>query len=133
MDATLNRRSLVAIFLVVALAACFSSKSPTENGNLAGECSFSPVSAVPGSSVIAIKNLLFTPAQVRIRAGASVTWINCEVVGAESHTSTADQQGLWSSPSLSSGASFTQTYPQPGTFTYHCVPHPFMTGTVVVE
>lgn len=123
---------LIAILLAAALAGCFSEKGPAENSNLAGECRFSPAGAVPGATVVAIKNLMFTPSEVRIRTGGTVTWVNCETVGAESHTSTADL-GQWSSPSLPSGAVFSQQFTQPGRYTYHCVPHPFMTAAVVVE
>ena len=128
----LARLSSIAIPLVVALAACFSEKGPAENTDLTGECRFSPASAVPGTTVVAIKNQTFAPAEIRIRAGGTVTWVNCEAVGAESHTSTADQ-GEWSSLSLISGDVFSHTFVQPGRYTYHCVPHPFMTAAVVVE
>jgi plastocyanin len=31
------------------------------------------------------------------------------------------------------GASFSQTFMTPGTYTYHCQIHPFMTATIVVS
>jgi plastocyanin len=129
---TLKRLSLIAIPLIAAFAACFSSRNPVDNSNLPGECRFSPSSTVPGTTVVAIKNQTFAPAEIRIRAGGTVTWVNCEAVGAESHTSTADQGG-WSSPSLTAGSVFSHTFGLPGNYTYHCDPHPFMTATVVVE
>jgi plastocyanin len=64
-----------------------------------------------------------------VDAGTTVTWLND---GFQVHTSTADQ-GEWDSPLLSSGDSFTFTFSQAGTFAFHCTPHPFMTGTVVVR
>ncbi len=132
MHLTRKRLALIAIPLIAGFAACFSSKNPVDNTNLAGECRFSPSSAVPGTTVVAIKNLAFAPAEIRIRAGGTVTWVNCEAVGAESHTSTANQ-GQWSSRSLISGDVFSHTFAQPGRYSYHCVPHPSMTATVVVE
>jgi len=129
---TLKRLVPFAIPLIVALTACFSSKNPVDNTDPAGECRFSPSSAVPGTTVVAIRNLAFAPVEIRIRAGGSVTWVNCEEAGAEAHTSTADQ-GQWSSVGLASGDVFSHTFPQPGVYTYHCVPHPFMTARVVVE
>ncbi len=33
----------------------------------------------------------------------------------------------------SPGDAFTQTFETPGEFAYHCEPHPFMTGRVIVE
>lgn len=116
----------------MAGAACFSSRSPVDPNDNTGECRFSPAGVVPGTTVIAIKALIFQPAEVRIRTGGTVTWVNCETEGFEAHTTTADQ-GEWSSPSMISGDVFSHTFSQPGRFTYHCAPHPFMTGAVVVE
>jgi plastocyanin len=31
------------------------------------------------------------------------------------------------------GSTFEMTFATPGTYAYHCTPHPSMTGTVVVE
>jgi plastocyanin len=66
---------------------------------------------------------------VRIRPGERVTWISCDE---DPHTSTADA-GEWSSPLLPPGAAFTQGFESAGEFSYHCEPHPFMTGRVIVE
>jgi plastocyanin len=123
---------LVAMPLLAGAAACFSSRGPTDNTGLPGECRFAPGSPVPGTTVVAIKNFAFTPAEVTVRAGGTVTWINCETAGVESHTSTADA-GEWSSPTLAPEDVFSHTFPQPGRFTYHCTPHPVMTAAVVVE
>jgi plastocyanin len=128
----MTNRLVLAIALVAGAAACFSSRSPVDPNDNTGECRFSPGSMVPGTTVIAIKALLFQPAEVPIRSGGTVTWVNCETEGFEAHTTTGDQ-GEWSSPTMISGDVFSHTFPQPGRFTYHCSPHPFMTGAVVVE
>ena len=123
---------LFAITMIAGVTACFSSRGPTDNTDLSGECRFSPGSGVPGTTVVAIKNFAFAPAETRIGVGGTVTWVNCESAGVESHTSTADA-GQWSSPSLAPGSVFSHTFTQPGTYTYHCTPHPSMTASVVVE
>jgi plastocyanin len=64
-----------------------------------------------------------------VGAGQRVTWINCDE---DQHTSTADA-GQWTSPLLAPGDAFTQTFATTGVFSYHCEPHPFMTGRVIVE
>ena len=79
-----------------------------------------------------IRNFTFAPAEVHVRAGTSVTWVNCDAAGSPSHTSTADG-GAWSSSLIDRGGVVTVPFPATGTFGYHCVPHPFMTGRVVVE
>ena len=118
--------------LLLALAAgfvigCFSEReamAPQE-----GQCSFPIEEGIPGSTIIVINRFAFGPADVTVLVGDRVTWINCDV---DSHTSTADG-GAWASPLLTPGTTFTQTFEAAGEFTYHCEPHPFMTGRVVVE
>jgi plastocyanin len=84
---------------------------------------------IPGSTVVVIRRFAFGPAELRVRVGERVTWINCDE---DAHTSTADG-GEWASPLLAPGQGFTQTFSAAGEFPYHCEPHPFMTGTVIVE
>lgn len=112
-----------------AAAGCFSEReatAPTE-----GVCSLPIGAGVPGSTVIVIRQFAFGPAEVRLRVGERVTWVNCETEGL-AHTSTAGA-GEWGSPLLAPGNAFTHTFTTPGEFSYHCEPHPFMTGRVVVE
>jgi len=111
--------------------ACFSERAAT-SPDLSGECRLPLGPNVPGSTVIIVKAFAFEPGQVTIKAGNTVTWLNCADPNEPAHTSTADQ-GAWSSPLLLPGSSFTHTFAQAGTFPYHCEPHPFMTGTIVVE
>lgn len=119
---------LLAIGLLAgALAGCFSQREAT--APIEGVCSFPVGEGVPGSTVVVIQKFAFGPVDVRVRAGERVTWINCD---GDSHTSTADG-AAWASPLLIPGAAFTQPFPTAGEFPYHCEPHPFMTGRVIVE
>ena len=83
--------------------------------------------------IIAIRNFTFQPDSIKVPVGATVTWVNCEDVGQEPHTTTADAGIGWDSPQLSPGNRFSHTFPAQGAFGYHCTPHPFMLGKVVVE
>ena len=118
---------LTASLAAGALAGCFSERGTTGPGE--GECRFPVGDDIPGSKVVVIRRFAFGPSDLQVQAGDRVTWINCDE---DSHTSTADE-GAWSSPLLAPGDAFTQTFPEPGEFTYHCEPHPFMTGRVTVE
>jgi plastocyanin len=109
------------------LAGCFSERDTT--APVEGVCSFPLGEGVPGSTIVVIQDFTFAPGEVRVRAGERVTWINCDT---DLHTSTADG-GQWTSPLLAPGAAFTQAFPTAGEFPYHCEPHPFMLGRVVVE
>jgi plastocyanin len=70
----------------------------------------------------------FTPVQVTIPAGGSVTWSNSDTAA---HTTTSDTN-LWNA-NLAPGGSFSRTFPTAGTFTYSCAVHAGMNGRVVVQ
>jgi plastocyanin len=107
---------------------------------LAAGCTSGPAPAVPapapptaaGGNTISIKNFAFDPSALTMKTGTPVTWVNND---SSPHTITSDQGSLmaFSSDSLASGASYTVTFTQAGTFTYHCAIHPSMTGTIIVE
>jgi amicyanin len=110
-------------------AGCFSEHNPT--APVEGVCRLPVAEGVPGSIVVPIANFVFSPAEVRIHAGQTVTWVNCEE-NATSHTTHANGEE-WVSPLLAPGEAFSHEFDQAGTFDYHCDPHPFMTGRVIVE
>jgi amicyanin len=78
---------------------------------------------------VTIADFSFTPASVTINAGETVTWTN---TGALGHTATSNT-GAWDSGLLATGQSFSFTFNTPGTYPYHCTPHPFMTASVTVN
>ncbi|MGH7540444.1 MAG: cupredoxin domain-containing protein, partial [Gemmatimonadota bacterium] len=78
---------------------------------------------------IEMRQITFRDAEIRIPVGTTVRWVNRDPIA---HTSTADD-GAWSSPSIGPGETYEHTFEQPGEFAYHCIPHPFMRGTVIVE
>lgn len=125
------RKVLAGLLATLALAGlgagCFSEHQPSTSTG--GVCSIDLGEGFPGSTVVVIRGFAFDPGEVRIRAGERVTWINCDT---DAHTSTADAGG-WASPLLAAGDAFTQTFTTVGDFSYHCAPHPFMLGRVVVE
>jgi plastocyanin len=124
---TLGVLSAAVVLSAGAVAGCFSSREATTA--TAGTCSIDLGEGVPGSTVVVIKNFAFGPAELHVRVGDRVTWLNCDQ---DLHTSTADG-GQWASPLLAPGDGFTQTFTAAGDFPYHCTPHPFMTGRVIVE
>ena len=120
--------AVLATFAAVGLVAgCFSEHQASTS--VSGVCTIDLGEAFPGSTVVVISGFAFEPTEVRIRAGERVTWINCDT---DAHTSSGDA-GEWNSPLLAVGDAFTQTFAAAGEFSYHCEPHPFMLGRVVVE
>jgi plastocyanin len=77
----------------------------------------------------AMRNLAFVPARLEIAAGTTVEWTNHDPLA---HSVTADD-GSFDSGLIQSGATWRHTFTTPGTYSWHCTPHPFMKGTVVVK
>ncbi|MGH7563524.1 MAG: cupredoxin domain-containing protein [Gemmatimonadota bacterium] len=80
-------------------------------------------------NLVVLRDFSFGPAEIRIRAGETVRWVNDDPVA---HTVTADD-GSFDSDLLENGEGFSRRFDDPGRYPYHCTPHPFMTGLVVVE
>jgi plastocyanin len=76
-----------------------------------------------------MRNLAFVPGRVEVAAGTTVEWTNHDPL---QHSVTADD-GSFDSGLIASGATWRHTFTTPGTYTFHCTPHPFMKGTVVVR
>lgn len=77
---------------------------------------------------VPISSFSFAEEELRIEPGTTVRWVNKDPVA---HTTTSDE-GLWDSALLGPGESFSRTFRQPGRHAYHCTPHPFMEGAIVV-
>jgi len=120
----------LALSAAAVAAACFSEHTATGPDNSA-LCNNPGGSVVNGSTLVTIRGFAFQTQNVQIQAGSSVTWVNCESSAIE-HTSTSDQD-VWSSSLIAPGDVFIQTFDTPGVYSYHCEPHPFMTGTVTVQ
>ncbi len=71
----------------------------------------------------------YAPENITIKTGDTVTWTND---GSIVHTVTPDD-GSFDSGVLNKGDVWTHTFANPGTYTYHCTPHPWMKATVVVQ
>lgn len=81
----------------------------------------------PGS--VKVVDYAFTPAEVRVGVGQSVTWTFADEAG---HDVTAKDQ-TFVSEVLGSGGTYSFTFPRAGSFDYFCSIHPTMKGTVVVQ
>ncbi|MDQ6674088.1 MAG: cupredoxin domain-containing protein [Chloroflexota bacterium] len=70
----------------------------------------------------------FAPATVKIQPGSWITWSNA---GQDPHTVTA-LDGSFDSGNLDPSEGYSWFFADAGTFTYTCVLHPWMQGTVIV-
>jgi len=85
--------------------------------------------ATPGATAVRIANLAFDARTVRVRAGTTVRWTNNDQL---QHSVTADD-GSFDSGLIDPNRSYERVFDRPGDYAYHCTPHPFMTGHVIVE
>lgn len=76
-----------------------------------------------------MRSLKFTPARIEIPAGSTVVWTNADPL---QHTVTADDK-RWDSGLIDANGTYRRRFDRPGTYTFHCTPHPFMKGVVVVR
>ena len=83
----------------------------------------------PGGPQLTVENFNFTPADITVARGTTVTWTNNDDV---EHTVTASDSSF-GSKALETGDTFSFTFTQPGTYSYFCSIHPFMTGRVTVQ
>ena len=70
----------------------------------------------------------YAPTSRKIPAGTWVTWTNN---GQDAHTVTADD-GSFDSGDLDPSDGFSWYFDTPGTYTYTCAEHPWMTGRIIV-
>jgi plastocyanin len=72
---------------------------------------------------------MFGPVTLTVSVGTTVTWVNNDD---DLHTVTSTQ-GLFASPGLDHGDTFSYRFTAPGTYSYFCALHPHMKGTVIVQ
>ena len=90
-----------------------------------------PIHVLAKPVTIDIRNMKFSRGRVEIPAGTTVTWRNRDPLA---HTITADTTSAtkWTSGVIDTDAAYSYTFETPGTYSYHCEPHPFMKGTIIV-
>ncbi|MEK7545250.1 MAG: plastocyanin/azurin family copper-binding protein [Patescibacteria group bacterium] len=89
----------------------------------------SPAVTAPASLKVSIQNFAFSPSVLNVKVGDTVTWTNLD---SATHTVEADGGSFKSGSLTIATAPFSFTFTTPGTFAYHCGPHPSMTASVVV-
>jgi plastocyanin len=84
----------------------------------------------PGEAPVRIVSFQFTPQTVTVKPGTKVTWTNDDTAV----HSLKDTSPLATpvSQDLGKAATFSITYERPGSYSYICGIHQYMTGTVTV-
>jgi plastocyanin len=87
------------------------------------------VAAAAGPAVVEIDNFAFTPADLTVTAGTTVTWKNED----DSPHRIGDKNGTFKSAALDTDDSFSHTFAAPGEYPYICTIHPYMVGKIIVK
>ena len=82
------------------------------------------------TKTVLIQNFRFKPANITIKRGTRVRWINKD---STAHTATANNGRSFDSGLLRKGQRYTHTFKSAGRKGYHCEPHPHMRGIVIVK
>lgn len=116
----------IGVFQVLNSSSASISTTKTSSSSISGPI----VSIQPGSAANTTKTY-YSPPTITVVIGVNntVTWINNDNAA---HTVTATG-GSFNSGNLNPGQSWTHTFTTPGTYTYSCSYHPWMTGTIIVK
>ncbi len=80
---------------------------------------------------VEIKDYRFAPAELTVKPGDTVRWVNREK--RQYHSVWFEELGEPEPPYLFPGENTSRTFEGAGEFPYRCGPHPEMTGVVSVE
>lgn len=127
MDRSVFSRLSRSIF--IATIAAFALLAAALPALVAAQSADQPALNIVEGSPTDITSWAYDQPALTISAGQTVTWTNG---GSMAHTVTADDAS-YDSGMLNPGDVFSQEFDTPGTYTYHCTPHPWMKGTITVQ
>ena len=125
---------LIGVAAVYVLTKKASAPAPTTSNTTNQSASTDTASQNKGaeasaSNQVNIENFAFSSANITVKKGTTVTWTNKDSV---QHSVIGDTDDGPKSSLLSQGSTYSFTFETAGVFTYHCGPHPQMTGKVTV-
>jgi amicyanin len=113
---------------IIFFAGCASNQTAeTTSTTLTQEATTTTL--VAGTQVL-IKNFAFSPAELKIKVGETVLWVNQD---AAPHKLESDSGTEINSETLSNAQTYSHTFQTAGTYAYHCSIHPSMKASVTVE
>ena len=130
----MNRSStvLVVVAIIVIMGIAAYALTQTTSTPLTSTTTTTPsttTTTTPAASAVSIQNFSFNPDSITVNSGTMVTWTNND---STTHTVTSTGGPKSFSGELIPGQTFSYTFYLPGTYTYQCSIHTYMTGTVVV-
>lgn len=111
-------RSLAGLSVLGTLLAAVPCFAEDQNGAAAGQ-----------DPSVSIDNSIFTPSEITVAPGTSVTWVNNDAMP---HT-VVDVNKSFRSKTLIKGGRFSFTFTNAGDYDYVCSIHPNMKGKIIVK
>ncbi len=124
--------SIVGVVGVVALMAKTDNQDTMNRPHSASSNSEkTEQNKVSEPNTVIIDNYEFGPNKITVKKSTKVTWINQDQ---DRHNVKPDQETseFKAGPLLAKGEKYSVVFDTPGTFTYHCAPHPYMKASVEV-
>lgn len=125
---------VLIVIAAVAVTLTRNSSSPSQAYQPApktnNNAQASNINQPTAAGKVDISDMMFTPSQINISKGDTVTWTNSDSVA---HTVTADNGNGPNSSPIAPGDKYSYTFTQAGSYQYHCSIHPSMRGTIVVK
>jgi plastocyanin len=87
------------------------------------------VAQAESPSAVVIKNFMFSPMELTVKAGSTVTWKNLD---GEPHTVVNDS-GMFRSAALDQNDTYQFKFDKPGVYKVFCGIHPNMKETITVQ
>ncbi len=113
--------SLLLVFLPFILTGCGNQTITTNTTTTSNTITTS-------SNSVTIQNFAFTPQELTVTAGTTVTWTNNDNM-----IHTIVSQNLFESKILNKGDKFSFTFTTLGEFDYICDIHPSIKGKIIVK
>ncbi|HTR10767.1 MAG TPA: cupredoxin family copper-binding protein [Paraburkholderia sp.] len=88
-----------------------------------------PAAQAQEPNQIVIKDFMFSPMAITVKAGTTVTWKNMD---GEPHTVVNDA-GIFHSAALDQNDTYQYTFDKPGVYKVFCGIHPYMKATITVQ
>lgn len=88
-----------------------------------------PAAHAQAINEVVIKNFMFSPMSLTVKAGTTVTWKNMD---GEPHTVVNDA-GIFHSAALDQNDTYQFKFDKPGVYNVNCGIHPYMKATITVQ
>jgi len=116
----------ICALLTVSIPACTTGdREDTQREEILNEPAAAPVQQEHTIEIAAMK---FVPAEITVRKGDKITFVNNDMV---THDITEDPGKSWSSSMLPAGGSWSLTVTESAA--YYCTLHPTMRGMIIVK